>query len=386
MAAGFDVGGDAFEDALARIEDPALGHRLVGAGIVDLKRRPAVEPVVGAAQARAFRGDDADVVRGEGLAQQAGIKRVHGFVGHGRQPAVAFVVDRAGVGQAALDLGRVGDQRHAHLVHDGRVAREQLGVQDLAVVPQAKAALVGGLGHARPDDVALAHVPDAFRAVEQVVDLALQNGFEIGLHLAPGDLDPDGQRQRRTFWRAVDVVPDDLDHAVVDRGHVHRGHELEAGRPVAAEFDAGVVFADQLALESRAVGHRDGHLVDFYFAAANFQGAFDHGGVGHTRDNMLVGAHAAGQDLGDSRVGHHRKAEIDRPGGQRIFLLVHLAQGQDKGENAVFVVEQVGPAVSGFDPAEGHGHPAGKPEGVHQGRGLGAKRHEPGFPAELHAF
>ena len=48
-----------------------------------------------------------------------------------------------------------------------------------------------------PDDVTLAHVPDAFATVEQVVNLALENRFEIGLHLASGNFDPNTERQRR---------------------------------------------------------------------------------------------------------------------------------------------------------------------------------------------
>ena len=113
-------------------------------------------------------------------------------------------------------------------------------MEDLAVVTQAQAPGKAGLGDAGPDDVALAHVPDAFGAVDQVVDLALEDGLEVGLHLSAGHLDPDGQGQGRAGLNAVDVRADDLDLAVVDLVHVGPGHEFEGGGLVAAEFDVDV--------------------------------------------------------------------------------------------------------------------------------------------------
>ena len=114
-------------------------------------------------------------------------------------------------------------------------------MQDLAVMAQAQALGKAGLGHARPDDVALAHVPDAFGAVDQVVNLALEDRLEVGLHLAPGHLDPDRQRQRGAGLDLVDVGADDLDLAVVDLVQVDHGDELEGGGLVAAELDVGVL-------------------------------------------------------------------------------------------------------------------------------------------------
>ena len=70
-------------------------------------------------------------------------------------------------------------------------------MQDLAEVADAEALFLRRLADAHPDDVALAHVPDAFGAVDQMVNLAFEDRLEVGLHLASGDFDPDGQRQRR---------------------------------------------------------------------------------------------------------------------------------------------------------------------------------------------
>ncbi len=139
MAVGVDVLVDALPDAPDRVEALALLDGLVRAGLVDLVGRLAVQPVVGAAEPQPLRRDDADVVGREGLAEQAGVEGVHRLVGHRLQPAVALVVDLAGDRQAPLHLRRVGDQRDLHLVHDGRVVGQELGVEDLAVVPQPQA-------------------------------------------------------------------------------------------------------------------------------------------------------------------------------------------------------------------------------------------------------
>ena len=49
------------------------------------------------------------VVGGEGLAQEAGIERVHGLVGHGLEAAVAFIIDLAGERHAPRDFRFIGD-------------------------------------------------------------------------------------------------------------------------------------------------------------------------------------------------------------------------------------------------------------------------------------
>ena len=139
MAVGIDVVVDALPDAPDRIQAFALLDRLVGAGLVDLVGGLAVQPVVGAAEAQPLGRDDADVVGREGLAEQAGVEGVHRFVGHGLQAAVALIVDLARHRQALLHLVRVGDERDLDLVHDGRIVGQELGVEDLAVVPQAQA-------------------------------------------------------------------------------------------------------------------------------------------------------------------------------------------------------------------------------------------------------
>jgi hypothetical protein len=83
------------------------------------------------------------------------------------------------------------------LVDDGVELGLDLGVEHLADVAQAEAGLVVGLVDAHADHVALAGVHDALDAVEELVDLALEDGLEVGLHGLAVDLD---QCRRRKSW------------------------------------------------------------------------------------------------------------------------------------------------------------------------------------------
>ena len=352
MAVGVDVVVDTLPDPALGIDALALLERLVRAGRIDFVGGLAVEPVVGAAEAETLGGDHTDMVGGERLAKQAGIEGLDRFVGHRLQAAVALVIDLLGDGQALLDLFQVGHQRHLHLVDDRRIVGEELGMDDLAIVFQAQSLGKAVLRDAGPDDVALAHVPDAFGTVDHVVDLALQDRFEIALHLAAGHFDPDRQRHRGAGLDGVDIGADDFDLAIVDLVEIDRGDELEARRDVAAELDMHVALADALALERRAIGNRDRNLVDLDLAAADLERPFDHRLVGDVGNHVLVGADAGRQDLRDVGVGDDREAVVDRAGGRRVFFVIDFAKGQDEGEDAILVVLQVGLEIAGLDTAE----------------------------------
>ena len=66
-------------------------------------------------------------------------------------------------------------------------------MQQLADVLQAEALVGRAVADADPGYVALAVVLDAFGAVGEVVELALDDGLEVLLHLASGHLDDDAE-------------------------------------------------------------------------------------------------------------------------------------------------------------------------------------------------
>ncbi len=184
----------------------------------------------------------------------------------------------------------------------------------------------------------------------------------------------------------VHLAADDLDLAVADLVELDRGHVLEGRGPVAAELHPHVGLADALALEGGAVGNRHRDLRDSHLAAAHLERLLDHALVGHRRHHVLVGADPGGQDLGDVGVGDDRKAVVDGACRHGVLLGVHLAEGEDEGEDPVPVVPEVGPEVAGRDAAEGQRHPVGESERVDQRRHVLAEGHQPGLPAQLHPF
>src|ERR1035441_8754854 len=81
--------------------------------------------------------------------------------------------------------------------------------------------------------------------------------------------------------------------------HGAAGEVFEAARVLAAELDGDLFLAHALALERRAVAHRNGDLHGADLDAAHFHRARRHVAVGHVCDYVLVGADAARQDLRD---------------------------------------------------------------------------------------
>ena len=169
--------------------------------------------------------------------------------------------------------------------------------------------------------------------------MPLEDGFELGLHLAAGHFHEDGERQARALRHVADLRPNHAYQPILHLVHGTAGEVLETPRVLAAELDGDLFLAHPLAFERGAVPHRDGDLHGVDLDAAHFHRARGHVAMGHVRNHVLVSADAAGQDLRDIGIGNHREAEIDGSGGGRVFLVIHLAQRQDEGEYTALVVE-----------------------------------------------
>ena len=88
-----------------------------------------------------------------------------------------------------------------------------------------------------------------------------------------------------------------------------------------------------------------------------------------------------------TRVGDHREAVVDGAGGGRVLQVVHLAEGQHEGKDAVLVVEQDDPArLAALQAAEGQGRPCREAERVDGRDGVEAEGHDVGVVAQLDAL
>ena len=259
-------------------------------------------------------------------------------------------------------------------------------MKDFAVMAQPEPFGEPRLRHPRPHDIALAHVPDAFRSIDKMMYLAFEDRLKIGLHFPSRHLHPDAQRQHAAFGDRVDVRPDHLDVAVAYPVEVGRRDEFEGSGLVSTELRMDVGLADALSLECGPIGHGNGDLCDFYLASAYLQRALDHGVVGNVRNDMFVGTYSRGQYLGNVGIGDNRKPVVYGPGRGGVFIGRDLAESKDKGENAVFIVAKVRGKVAGRHAAERQRGAVGETQRVDERRNVPAKRNEPRCPAELHTL
>ena len=195
----------------------------------------------------------------------------------------------------------------------------------------------------------------------------------------------------------VEAGADHGDLAIFHLVELHHAQILEGPGVFAAELDAHVGLAHPLALEGRAVGHRNRDLGHPHLDAPHLDGllhqlfgplqvvlALD--GIEGQRDHMLVGGDARGQDFGDQRIGDDGEAKVDGPRGGGVLEVVHLAQGQDEGEDPVLVVEQDVPRLPALHAAEGERAAHGKAQRIDGADGVGAEGHDVGVVAHLHPF
>ena len=205
---------------------------------------------------------------------------------------------------------------------------------------------------------------NARSAIGEVVELSFQHRFKVLLHLAPGDLHHDAHIHGALWGNLIEGWANDLHfaiHNIFQRGHVQ---VLKAASILAAEFNAHIVAAHNLAFEGRAVRHRDGHLGHLELDAAHLN-AFLHQALGALQvilpfnlgerhaDNVFVGGYAGGQNFGDDRVCDDREAKVNGAGRGCIFQIIYLAQGQDKGEDALAVVQQDFARLASLQAAKG---------------------------------
>ncbi len=149
----------------------------------------------------------------------------------------------------------------------------------------------------------------------------------------------------------LEARTDHLDLAVLDLIHVDHAQVLERAAVLAAELNAHVLLANDLALERRAVGHRDRDFSQLDLDAAGLD-ALLHQFLralqvilaldlveGHG-DDVLVRRHAGGQNLRDAGVRDDGEAVVDCAGCGRVLQVIDLTQRQHKRKNALPIVEQ----------------------------------------------
>ena len=332
------------------VQAAILGNDLAGAVGVQLIGGLGVQPGHGAAQAQTLGRDDADVAGGEGLAQNAGVELIHGLVGHGLQAGVTGDERLVGLGADLLAALGTGADANLALIHHGLVLALDLGIQHLAQMTGAEAGLESGLGHADADHVALAGMHDALDAVEEVVELTLDNRLEVGLPGLAGHLQRDGQADLGAGLELVEVGAVQNDGVILDILGFFGAAELAAVHAGAVDLDLGVVLADDLAFEGVGEGHGNVDIGDLDLDIASLQRGLD----------PVLGILVDNQGLGNGPhvigiVGDDGEAQLDGTGAAGHGDIGHGSVGVDERENAVEGVVDMAVIIAGLDSAEDEG-------------------------------
>ena len=241
---------------------------------------------------------------------------------------------------------------------------------------QAQALLIGLLAHADAELVALAGMHHALHVVEPAVDVALDDGFEVLLHLCARDLDVGGQR----VVALGGIGADDGDLVILDLVHAAHGDQLAGHVLAAVELHLHVLLADDFALERGGEGHGDVDLLDLDLDAAQLQGLLDgHAVVGDGLQRARNG------QIADGLIHHHREAQRDcaRTGGNHD--LIQRAEGVDEGRNALLGVGKQRRKIARGHAAEDQRRADGDGHDVDDCGHIVAQRHHAELQAHLHA-
>ena len=249
---------------------------------------------------------------------------------------------------------------------------------------QGEAFLHRGLADPVPGDITLADVHYPLGIVHQVVNLPLQNGLVVFLHLAAGYLNHHSQGQLVALFAVGEVLAYYLNQAVFHRIHIRDGGPLHTRGATAAAFHEKIILADALSLEGRTVGNRYRNLGDGNLQTTHLDGSGRHLLMQHIRYHVLVGTNTGWQNLRNVRVRQGGETPVDCPGRIGSPFGIYLTQGVDKGENTILVVFQHALVVPRLDATESHAGPVGKTQSENRSRNIRAKGHQPGVPADLH--
>ena len=242
------------------------------------------------------------------------------------------------------------DDADLALVNDRVKLGLDLGVEHFADVAELEAGLEISLADTDADHVALAGVHQAFHAVEEGVDLTLEDRLKVGLHGLACDLDGVAHGDLGADRDLVDFGAFDHDLVILDLGGVLRGDKLEAVLAGAVDLDLHIALADDLALKCGGEGDGDIDLRDLQLDAAGLNGGVDPVlGVIIDDEGLRNGPHIV------VVVGDDREAQLDGAGAAGDSDVIDGLIGVDECVDAVEGVLVEALDVARLDGAEDHG-------------------------------
>ena len=225
---------------------------------------------------------------------------------------------------------------------------------------QGKTFIHCGLADPDPGNVPLSDVHDALNIVDEMVNLAFQNWFKIGLEFPACYLNINSQRESAAFFNILQIRSINNNFSIFDFTHFRHFDKLGTLCLATTALAVQIRTSNALALISRAECAGDIDLGNRNLQTPDFNGFLNHIFMFDISHNMLVGTDTGRENFRNIGVCKGRETPIDAAGSRCRPFCIHIAKSIDKGEDTVFVVEQHGLVVAGFDPAEGHGCAVGE--------------------------
>ena len=254
----------------------------------------------------------------------------------------------------------------------------QLGVEHEAEVREGESLPDRLRRDADPGGVPLGDVHRPLAVIDDPVDAALEDRFEVVLHPRPGDPDDDPEREDAPDGQPTEIraVDDDLPVEHLFRGGA--ADEFVGHGAAAAELDVRVGLPDPLPLEGGTEGDGDRHLHHLHLDAPRLHPRLDHAVARGAREEQPG-------DLRHGLVGQDRQPRLHRAGGDRQGDVVQGPEGAHERLHAVAEVGEHRGSLAAADSAEGEPRADGEVDGVDH-RGERPQRERLEILPELHTL
>ena len=200
----------------------------------------------------------------EGLTQGTGVEHIYALVRQGLQTLVTLAVSRhRNSVQHLLHFFCIGNQSNLTFVYyDIKLIHDHC-VEHFCKMGQTQTLLISFLANTHTDLISLAGVHHTFHVVEPGVNLTLDNGFEVRLHLSTVHFHICSQCMSLSCFQAVNICTNDGNLVVFYFCLRLSLNDLTGGSFVRAELNLHVALTDDFSLECICKCYRDRQF--FYF-------------------------------------------------------------------------------------------------------------------------
>ena len=328
----------------------AFFNRLVSTVRIDFVCSFSIQPGNCTAETYMFGSENANMVRSEGLAEQAAEEGINFFVSEFFQALVAAVVN---IFCNFVHFGyffSIGVDGNLNTVNDSGVFLFEFSDEDFTVIFESEAFSDSIFGDTHPNGVTLVNMPETFTIVNEVVNTTFENAFKVFLHFAAIDINYDTDRNFVAFVEFVGFRTNNGDFTVFDMVSINHANEFECFGFVVPHFIVHVAFTDGFTFEGRTLVDGD---IDFdvgEFNATDFHSK--------TNDLIVIGFGyipvIEGFIFVEDLVGNDGETEVDATEFSSGFNFISFTEMDTECHNSSSLVISLCVGFTGGDVTEHH--------------------------------